>query len=92
MVYEVVHCSECGKPIKTAPVWLADVKVRFSCDSCRQKHPKPFAALDPALDLKAVGELNEDGEPVDAETTRLDDLLEEELADEEAAMEKAPED
>lgn len=46
MVYEVVHCAECGKPIKSVPSWLAGVDVKFSCESCRQKHPRPFLGAD----------------------------------------------
>ncbi len=94
MVYEVVHCSECGKPIKSAPSWMADVAVRFSCDTCRQKHPRPFVGLDTPSPAAIRGVDDEDEvEGVDGEeTTSLDELLEEEMAGEEAAIEKAPED
>ena len=95
MVYEVNHCSECGKPIRSVPTWLANVQVRFNCDTCRQKHPRPFAAVDIVSPTVGLADPDSD-EPVDVieaeETTRLDDLLEEEMAEEEAAIGKAPED
>lgn len=46
MVYEVVYCNECMKPIKSIPTWLSDVKVRFTCEACRQKHPKAAAGYE----------------------------------------------
>jgi DNA-directed RNA polymerase specialized sigma24 family protein len=95
VVYEVNHCSECGKPIKSVPAWLATVDVRFNCDSCRQKHPRPFAPVDVVSPSISVADPDSD-EPTDIiegdGATSLDDLLEEELAEEEAAIEKAPED
>jgi hypothetical protein len=85
VVYEVVHCSECGKPIKSAPSWLADVEVRFNCDSCRQKHPRPFSAVDIVSPTAGLVDPDSD-EPADVieaeATTSLDDLLEEEKAPE----------
>lgn len=33
-------CAECGKPISTIPLWLADARVKFQCEECRQKHPR----------------------------------------------------
>jgi hypothetical protein len=33
-------CAECGKPMSTIPLWLADAKVKFQCEECRQKHPR----------------------------------------------------
>lgn len=35
-----MRCSECQKPIPAIPQWLSDVKVRFQCEECRQKHPR----------------------------------------------------
>ena len=32
--------------MKAVPAWLADVKVRFSCETCRQKHPKAYAPVE----------------------------------------------
>jgi hypothetical protein len=46
LVYEVVYCSECEKPIKSVPSWLGSVNVKFSCETCRQKHPRPFLGPD----------------------------------------------
>jgi hypothetical protein len=93
VVYEVVHCSECGKPVRSVPTWLADVEVRFNCDSCRQKHPRPFTPVDIPVPSVSIDGEDKVVDPIEAEeTTSLDDLLEEEMADEEAAIEKAPED
>lgn len=46
MVYEVVYCNDCMKPVKSVPAWLSDVKVRFTCETCRQKHPKAVAGYE----------------------------------------------
>jgi hypothetical protein len=54
LVYEVVYCSECQKPVKSVPSWLSDVKVRFTCESCRQKHPKAAAGYDADIALRAA--------------------------------------
>jgi hypothetical protein len=35
-----VHCFECRKPIAAIPSWLADAKVNFQCEECRQKNPR----------------------------------------------------
>jgi hypothetical protein len=79
--------------VRSVPTWLADVDVRFNCDSCRQKHPRPFAAVDVVAPTVALDGDEEVPDVIEAdETTSLDDLLEEELAEEEAAIEKAPED
>lgn len=73
MIYEVVYCSECGKPLKSVPAWLGDVTVRFSCEACRQKHPRPFSPLD-----GPTGEVAPDlvDDPDAAEIVDLDDGLE----------------
>ena len=88
---EVVYCSDCKKPVKSVPSWLAGVNVRFTCESCRQKHPRGMPGLEPTIagragyngassgeDAEAPGELVED-EPADD----LDSDTEEGSADEE---------
>jgi hypothetical protein len=62
-VYETVYCSECSKPVKAVPAWLATVDVRFSCESCRQKHPKAYAPVE----LAGVRPLRADDEDVVSE-------------------------
>ncbi|HEY3329937.1 MAG TPA: hypothetical protein VGK19_07960 [Capsulimonadaceae bacterium] len=88
MVYEVVFCNDCQKPIKAVPAWLSDVKVRFTCETCRQKHPKALAGYDTALqarvskdddavddpDLLAVAG---DDEPVDEDLVEADQVFDE---------------
>ena len=39
-IVEEVHCIECGVPISAIPSWYANVNVRFTCDTCRQKSPR----------------------------------------------------
>jgi hypothetical protein len=39
-IVEEVHCVECGVPISAIPSWYANVNVRFTCDTCRQKSPR----------------------------------------------------
>ena len=50
-VVEEVHCVECGAPIPAIPAWYAQVRLKFTCDTCRQKSPRlsalPTAALAP---------------------------------------------
>jgi hypothetical protein len=54
-------CCECGKPISAIPSWLADAKVKFQCEECRQKHPRipGMAELDPRRTVSASDELGE---------------------------------
>ncbi len=57
MIYDVVYCADCKKPLKSVPTWLAGVNVRFSCESCRQRHPRPTLGFDsPALDADPVAD------------------------------------
>ena len=57
---EEAHCSECNKPISAIPNWYAQVRVKFTCDACRQKSPRlatappAFAAGGPAVAVVAV--------------------------------------
>jgi len=39
-IVEEVHCIECGVPISAIPSWYANVNVKFTCDTCRQKSPR----------------------------------------------------
>ena len=75
-------CCECGKPISTIPSWLADAKVKFQCEECRQKHPRipGMAELDPRRSASASDELGE-----------LDEVAPEEEEMEEEAEEESEE-
>jgi hypothetical protein len=88
LAYEVVHCSECGKPIKSAPLWLHDVKVEFTCESCRQKHPKPVAGYDPIPAApKATIYSDDDTETPDGvEVVDDDDVIDEDLDEPDAPL------
>ena len=44
------------KPIKSVPAWLSDVKVRFTCETCRQKHPKAVAGYETVVASRALRE------------------------------------
>ena len=73
-------CKECGKPVPTIPLWLADAKVKFQCEECRQKHPRVPGMAD--MDLRrgiAAGD-----EPVEAEehVDEPEEEVEEEAAEE----------
>lgn len=37
-----VRCSDCDKPISSIPNWLSGAKVKFQCEECRQRHPRPI--------------------------------------------------
>lgn len=47
---EEVHCIECGVPMSSIPGWYAGVRVKFSCDACRQRRPTLTAPVPVALD------------------------------------------
>ena len=73
-------CRECGKPIPTIPLWLADAKVKFQCEECRQKHPRVPGMAD--MDLRrgiAAGD-----EPVEADehVDEVEEEIEEEVIEE----------
>lgn len=86
MVYEVVHCAECGKPIKSVPSWLAGVDVKFTCEACRQKHPRPFLGPDTVAPVRGGRRVGDDAE----EETGLAVVAAD--ADEDAPIEDLPED
>ena len=76
---EVVYCSDCKKPVKSVPSWLAGVNVRFTCESCRQKHPRGVPGLEPTIAGRAGYNGASSGEESDApgelvEEEPLDDL------------------
>ncbi|GIV15891.1 MAG: hypothetical protein KatS3mg022_1326 [Armatimonadota bacterium] len=75
-----VVCVECGKPLEKIPVWLASVKVKFTCEECRTKHRTPIVIVE---DLPPLPE--EPPEDIDIiereeglETTSLEELAQEE--------------
>ena len=91
-IVEEVHCSECGVPIPAIPNWYAQVRVKFACDTCRQKSPRlavPPAALAVAAARPAaavVGDADEEVALDEVDVDAADDLeIEdtEEVADEE---------
>ena len=86
MVYEVVYCSECQKPIKAVPSWLSDVKVRFTCETCRQKHPKALAGYESAVTPRAAREDDAIEDPELLGATGDDEPIEEDLVAAEAAF------
>lgn len=62
---EEAHCVDCGAPIPSIPGWYAGVKVKFSCDACRQKSPR-LTAL-PSADSassRPAAVVEPDAEPV----------------------------
>ncbi len=73
-------CCECGKPISSIPAWLADAKVKFQCEECRQKHPRipGMADLDPRRGATAVDELGE----LDEVHEEVEEEVEEEAGEE----------
>lgn len=84
----VVTCVDCGKPLDKIPVWLANVKVKFTCEECRTKHRAPLVI--PVDDLPLTDEVNKDLDVIEREegleTTSLEELAQEEergLEDEE---------
>ncbi|MGC8782890.1 MAG: hypothetical protein ACP5RN_00680 [Armatimonadota bacterium] len=75
-----VVCVDCGKPLEKIPVWLAGVKVKFTCEECRTKHRPPMVIVD---DLPPLPE--EPAEDIDIiereeglDTTSLEELAQEE--------------
>lgn len=97
MVYEVVHCAECGKPIKSVPSWLASVDVKFTCEACRQKHPRPFLGADNVAPVRSDRRVSDDGEEEGGigavaaegdEDTSIEDIPED-FADDEPVVEEA---
>lgn len=77
----VVTCVDCGKPLEKIPSWLADVKVKFTCEECRTKHRPAFFI--PVDDHAGLSEENtEDLDVIEREegleTTSLEELAQEE--------------
>ncbi|MGC8667074.1 MAG: hypothetical protein ACP5VE_03010 [Chthonomonadales bacterium] len=71
-----VTCFECGKPIPSIPSWLSTAKVKFQCDECRQRHPRPpgMVELDPHRVLAHADDVVED---LDETPIALEDDVEE---------------
>lgn len=63
-VVEEVHCVDCGVPMPTIPNWYAGVKVKFSCDACRQKSPRLTALAGLDADPPRALTAETDAEPV----------------------------
>jgi hypothetical protein len=84
VIYEVVYCADCKKPLKSVPSWLAGVNVRFSCDSCRQRHPRTPVGYDaPAATREFAGDdIAVVADPIEA--------VEEEPIEEEIEAEDSP--
>lgn len=76
---EEVHCAECGVPMSSIPNWYANVKVRFTCDACRQKSPRLNAL--PTLDT-AVRRPSALGEDADGALEEVEAELEADPTDE----------
>lgn len=85
-IVEEVHCIECGVPISAIPSWYANVNVRFTCDTCRQKSPRlgqPVPAsladgdgprnTDGALGVDVDPDLAVDDVEIDDTDTEIDD-------------------
>lgn len=68
---EEAHCTECNVPMAAIPAWYANVRVRFTCDSCRQKSSR-LPPVAPVLEtpLRATGEAAVEGE----DEIAIDDL------------------
>lgn len=93
---EEVHCSECNVPIPALPNWYATIKVKFTCDACRQKSSRASTAAAAALaEAKTQTGLSASGEDADLEAAiddpDADGELEIEDADTEAEAEAAEE-
>lgn len=71
-----VRCFECGKPIPSIPAWLSTAKVKFQCDECRQRHPRPTGMVE--LDARRVLAHADDVLDVDETVIAPDDELEDE--------------
>lgn len=86
-----VTCVECGKPLEKIPLWLADVKVSFTCEECRTRHRTPIVI--PLDDLPLTDSSAEDVDVIETdpklETTSLEELAQEE---EKGAAEEEEED
>lgn len=90
-IVEEVHCIECGVPISAIPSWYANVNVRFTCDNCRQKSPRPgqpSAALVDGDGVRSTDDALETDpdiavDDVDIDDTEIDDTDAETEAEEE---------
>ena len=72
-------CSECGKPIPAIPLWLADAKVRFQCEECRQKHPRVPGMAE--VDLRRGASPSDEPVEMDEPSEEVEEEIEEEAAD-----------
>jgi hypothetical protein len=73
-------CAECGKPISTIPLWLADAKVKFQCEECRQKHPRVPGMAD--MDLRRGATPSDDSVEIDEHVDEIEEEVEEDAHEE----------
>ena len=73
-------CSECGKPIPTIPLWLADARVKFQCEECRQKHPRVPGMAD--VDLRRGISSSDEPVEMDEPVEEVEDEVEDEVVEE----------
>ena len=88
-VVEEVHCAECGVPMTAIPNWYATVRVKFTCDTCRQKSPRMNAVAaneaEPARDSAVDTDLEEG---LDDEDTEAEEDVEIELEEDAGDVEE----
>lgn len=75
-----VVCVDCGKPLEKIPIWLADVKVKFTCEECRTKHRTPLVIVDdlPSLTEEPAEDMDIIEREEGLDTTSLEELAQEE--------------
>jgi len=94
---EEVLCYECGAPMPAIPSWYATVKLKFTCDNCRQKSskPAPIPTLDVVLPRSAAladdADIEVVADEVDLEVADDEDIAEVETADAEVEVVDAEE-
>lgn len=78
--------------MKSIPSWLSDVKVRFTCEVCRQKHPKPVAGYEtPAVSRAARDEdAIDDPELIGVVVDDDEDVVDDIVIEPDAAFEDVP--
>ena len=85
----MVYCVDCSNLIDKMPDWLTGVKVRFVCDNCRQKHPKPLLMdTDADTSVKAKGGDEEEAEVISLEEAALEEMEEPDFDDADSGFEE----
>jgi hypothetical protein len=83
---EEAHCADCGKPMPSIPGWYAGVRVKFSCDTCRQRSPRAAAAPVAEPEERRSVAAEADAEPLDEEEAEVEvDDVDLEIEDPEVA-------